>query len=84
MAAIHNTLEQILLTCGVPNDGVLFNGATKANRIANEVFNDDFNSCMDISHEDFDSECKTYSGLTVVQGQIRLTPGTKRNIKAII
>ena len=84
MAAVNNTLEAILIQCGVPNDNVLFNGHTKANRIANEIFNDDFNSCMDISHVDFETECKTYSGLTVNQGQIRLTPGTKRNIKAMI
>ena len=84
MAAIFNTVEDLLLACGVPNDGILFNGDTKAERIATEVFNDDFTSCMDITFEDFESECKTYAGLTVAQGQIRLTPGTKRNIKALI
>ena len=83
-AEIANTFEQLLLQCGVPNDCILFNGATKAQRIATEVFSDDFNSCMDISHEDFEDECKTYCSLTVVQGQIRLNPGTKRNIKALI
>ena len=84
MAAVANTVEQILLLCGVPNDHILFNGSTKAERIAAEVFGDDFSSCMDISHEDFETECKSYSALTVAQGQIRLTPGTKRNIKAMI
>ena len=83
-AAVVNTVEQLLLVCGVPNDGVLFNGGTKAQRIAIEVFSDDFNSCMDISHDDFETECKTYSSLTIAQGQIRLNPGTKRNIKALI
>ena len=46
-AAVVNTLEDLLLLCEVPNDG-LFNGATKPNRITNEVFNDDFNTCMDL------------------------------------
>lgn len=78
------TMEQALIACGVPDDGILFNGSTKAERIANDIFDDDFNSCLDVSFDDFDSECKTYSGLTINQGQIRLTPGTKRNIKALI
>ena len=83
-APINNTVEELLLQCGVPNDNVLFNGVTKAARIATEVFGDDLNSCMDISFDDFEKECQTYAGLTVAQGQIRLTPGTKRNIKALI
>ena len=77
-------LEATLIACGVPNDHVLFEGATKANRIAMEIFDGDLNACLNISFADFESECKTLSTLTVAQGQIRLTPSTKRNIKALI
>ena len=82
-AGVINTLEDLLTACGVPNDG-LFNGATNANRIAHDIFNNDFNSCMDVTFDDFDQECKTYSSLTINQGQIRLRPGTKNNIKAMM
>ena len=82
-AGIVNTLEDLLTVCGVPDDG-LFNGATNANRIAHDIFNNDFDSCMDIMFDDFDQECKTYASLTVAQGQIPLRPGTKNNIKAMM
>ena len=43
---------------------------------------DEFESCKDISNEDL-AECfKTFSGLTVRQGKIRLKPQQKNNIKS--
>ena len=78
------TLRDVMITCGVPNDGILFNGDDKPDRIASEFFDDDFDSCLLMTFEDIENECKTMSSLTVNQGQIRLTPATKRNLKAFI
>ena len=84
MAADAQTLEEVMIACGVPDDNFIFNGHTKPERIALELFNDDFRTCMDLTHKNIDEECKTLSALTVNQGQIRLTPATKRNLKAFI
>ena len=48
------------------------------------MFDDDFISCMDKSYEEIEADIKSYSTLTVVQGKIRLQPGTKCRIKAIV
>ena len=49
---------------------------------ATEAFMDEFESYKDISNE-YLAECfKTFSGLTVGQGKIRLKPQQKNNIKA--
>ena len=49
-----------------------------------DMFDNDFASCMDKSDEEIDSDLKTYSSMTILQGQIRLNPGSKRSLKAAI
>ena len=78
------TVRDAMILCGIPDDGILFNGVDKPDRIAAEFFDDDFESCLLLSFEDIENECKTMSTLTVAQGQIRITPATKRNLKAFI
>ena len=39
-------------------------------------------TCKDISNDDIDNALKTFSILTVAQGQIRFMPSSKQNIKA--
>ena len=68
---------------GVDNT-VNFNTQTPAKRIAEELVDNDFTSCMDKTLEELRSDFKNNSYLTVAQGQIRLTPGVKRNIQAYI
>jgi hypothetical protein len=77
------TVRNAMIACGV-NDEALFDGDTPAQRIAADLFGDDFSTCMDKSYEELNQEFKTYSDLTQNQGQIRLMPGTKRLIKAFI
>ena len=84
MAAPVQTLEDTIIACGVIDDGTLFDGLMRPKRISMEIFGNDFDSCVNMSFSDFNEECKTFSGLTVVQGQIRLTPIAKRNIKALM
>ena len=86
MAAQVFTIEDALTACGVLNDtnNLVFNGANAAERISSDVFSDSFTTCLDITFTDLEDSWKTYSGLTINQGQIRLRPGTKVNIKAMI
>ena len=81
-----HTLVDALTLCGVLNDtaNVLFNVADESTRIAADVFNDNFATCMDLSFADLEENWRTYSGLSVTEGRIRLRPGTKVNIKALV
>ena len=83
MAANAQTVFDAMVACGVDN-AIRFNGATAAMRIAEEVFDNDFMSCIDKDIGEIEEDFKTYAGLTVNQGQIRLHPGTKRQIKAFM
>ena len=77
------TVKEAMTECGV-NDTDLFEGKTPAVRMAEDLFSNDFQTCMDKTHEELDSDFKTYSDLTQAQGQIRITPGIKKNIKAFL
>ena len=84
-AAQPATFEVVdaMALCGVDNV-VQFNGATAAGRIATEIFDDDHQSVMDKSYTELQEDLKAFSSLTVANGQIRLMPGTTRNIRAYI
>ena len=72
-----------LIACGVDNVG-LFMEHTQAQRIAEDIFDELFSSYMDLTFKELDDHFKTYTDLTVAQGQIRLRPGTRKNIKAFV
>ncbi len=76
------TVAQVMQRCGVAL--VVFNGQTMAQRIATEVFQDSFESCLDKSITEFDDDLKILSELTVANGRIRLSSTVKRNLKAFI
>ena len=48
------------------------------------MFEDDFSTCMDKTHEDIDNDFKTFLIMTVAQEHIRLLPGVKKRIKSFI
>ncbi|CAJ1959254.1 unnamed protein product [Cylindrotheca closterium] len=77
------TVHDNMVICGI-NDATLFQGRTQAERIAYEIFSDDFNTTMDVSIDELNDELKTIAGMTTAQGQIRLMPGIKKNIRAFI
>ena len=77
------TRVNAMFDCGIV-DAVLFVGNTKAIRIATELFDDDFTSCMDKTYVQLDGDLNSYSTLTPSHSQIRLTHGLKKNIKAFI
>ena len=63
------TVEKTIFDCGVM-DVALFNGNRKADRMATELFDDDFSFCMDKTYEEFDENLKSYSNLTVFNGKL--------------
>ena len=83
VAAIVFTVQDAMIACGIDNVS-LFEGAPQTERIASNLFDDNFTACMDKTYEDLDDDLKGYSVMTQAQGQIRLTPGTKKNLKAFI
>jgi hypothetical protein len=56
----------------------------QAERIAEDIFDNLFTSCLDITFKELDEHFKTYSELSAAQGQIRVRPGTRKNIKAFM
>ena len=78
-----NATVTALVLCGVPNAGVYFNSNSHAERISAEVLDDNLRTCMDKSIASLEDDWKTFSSLTVNQGQIRLRPGVKKNIRAL-
>ena len=73
-----------MIVCGVPDDGVLFDGVDTPDRVSAEIFDDDFESCLILTPDDIKVECKTLAGLTARNRQIRLRPACKRNLKAFV
>jgi hypothetical protein len=78
-----STVIDALIACGVDNIA-LFMDETQAQRIADDLFDSLFTSCMDLTFKEIVDHFKTYSDLTVAQGQICLCPGTRKIIKAFI
>jgi hypothetical protein len=81
-----NDVTRSLMDCGVEDNsgGVAWNDETASQRIASDVFNDSFNTCIDITFSELDDHWKTYSSLTAADGRIRLKPATKVNIRALV
>ena len=82
-AVIPHTVFNAMVACGIDNV-VVFQGQTQAERIAADIFDDTFTTCMDITFKELDEHFKTYSELSVAQGQIRIPPGTRKNMKAFV
>ena len=78
-----HSVREALALCGI-NDVTLLGGQTQAQRIAAEVFGDDFNACKDKEQDELKEDLKSYGQLTVAQGRIRLNPGVKRNVQAFM
>ena len=83
---VVTNITRSLTDCGVDIDsgGVIWNSESASQRIANNVFNNSFNTCIDITFTELDCHWKTYSSLTVADSCIRLRPGTKVNIRTFV
>ena len=80
------TITDALTTCGVlvNTTGIFVNGKNGAEMISGDVFNENFNTCVNIKFSKIEDNWKTYSGPTVAEGGIRLRPRTKVNIRAFV
>ena len=85
MAAVPPALTVLdaMVVCGV-NNVAQFHGQTPAQRISQDCFGDSFNAVMELTYEEIETDLKSYSTLTVANGQIRLDPRTKRLIWAFM
>ena len=54
---------------------------SSATTFATQIFMGDFETCKDISNDNIDDALKTFSILSVAQGQIRLMTVSKQKIK---
>ena len=79
----HFTVANAIYDCSVIC-GALFNGNMRADRMADELLDDDLYSYINKSFEEFDEDLKSYSNLTVDNGRIRIEPRQKNNVKAFI
>ena len=61
------TVHQVMVAAGA-NDADNFNGQSSAERLAEDLFGDDFTACMDKTLEDLESDFKSFSSLTQLQG----------------
>ena len=83
VASTTNTVRSLLALAGV-DDSALFNNETKAERMASDMFDDSFESCLDKTFDEIDADLKIYANLTVNSGKITVTPRVKRSIKAFV
>ena len=63
-ADILHTVFNAMVACGINND----------------IFDDTLATGMDITFEELDEHFKTYSELSLAQGQIHIPPGTRKNM----
>ena len=78
------TVLDAMIACGIDNGGPLFQGQSPARRIAGDVFDDVFETCLIKTQDDFDDDLKQYSELPANAGRIRLNPRQKKRIKAFM
>ena len=75
--AVAHTVLEVVIAIGIDNVA-LFEGQTQAKRIAEGIFEDDFESCIDKADSEIDNDLKMWSNLTLANGQIRLQPVQKK------
>ena len=75
-------IVRLLNECGASE--ARFQDQTEAERISEDVFDDDFEAFIDVTNEDLTNAWKSYSSLTVANGRIILAPRVKKNIKALV
>ena len=83
---MSQTITNALTTYGVIADttGLSLNGNSAEEIVSDDVFNENFNTCVDIKFSKLEDNWIPYSGLTVAKGRIRLRPKTKVNTRAFL
>lgn len=76
-----------MAACDIENNPIpanLHDGATDAQRLATDLFQDDFQSVMTIDFNQLATNFKTYAQLTQAEGRIRVRVHQQKNIRAFI
>ena len=60
MTVVTFTVKDSVVVCGC-NDHTAFNGQTITERIATCIFDDDFESGVNVTYSDLDEDLKSYS-----------------------
>ena len=77
------TVTQAMEQCGY-NNTIRFQGKTAAQRIAEDIFQDDFYMCIDKTTQDLQSDLKAFASLPAAHGRIVTTPGIRLKVTALI
>ena len=77
------TVVDGMIACGMDHDA-LFQDETQAQRLATDIFGNQFSACLDVTFKELDEHFKTYTDLTTAQGRIQIRPGVRKNIKAFV
>ena len=77
------TVTQAMQQCGVPV-APLFGGQSPAQRVANQIFIDSFDTTLNVSIDEVDDAMTAFTKLTVANGRIPMQPGVKRRVKAFV
>ena len=77
------TVVDAMIACGMDHDA-LFQDETQAQRLATDIFGNQFTACLDVTYKELDEHFKTYTDLTAAQGRIQTRPGVRKNIKAFV
>ena len=78
------SVKDAMVLCGVQDAARAGVAGTDAERIASNLFNNDFNSCMDYDTEELKDDLKSFTDLRANQGRIVLLPIVKKRIRAFI
>ena len=62
------TVVDAMVTCGLDHDAV-FQEEMQAQRLASDIFGNQFSACLDVTFKELDEHFKTYGDLTAAQGQ---------------
>ena len=84
MAALPVTTARALLEADDIDDIIQFNNQKIDNWMAGDIFDNDFVSFIDKTHNEIDSDLKIYANLTITRGQIRVQPGFKCGLTAVL
>lgn len=79
-----NTVREALTFCGIPDGPPLFNNQTQAERMAEGLFSDSFEECMDKSLKQLSEDFAAFSDLPVNAGRIRLVPTVPKKVRAFM
>ena len=82
--AAPNTVEDAIVLCGISNTAPIFRGQTPSARVAEQIFDNDFRACMEITDEGLSEDFKSFSELPANEGRLRFGPRIKRNVLAFV